>query len=267
MSDSPLPESALRWTVVVPVKGTADGKSRMAPALSAEQRMRLVEAFALDAVSALIASPRVARVIVVTDAQSAVAAPLGALGADIVPDPGAGLNAAVAAGIAAASAVAAARIAGPLPTAGVGSTAGARGTAGVGQTTGLTPAAGAVPTAVAALLGDLPCLTTADVDAALEAAAAHPLAVVPDAEGTGTTLITALPGVPLVPRFGAGSAARHTAAGHAPLELPPTSTLRLDVDTAADLARAEARGLGPATALVVADAARRHTPPPSVTAP
>ncbi len=215
---------------MVPVKGTADGKSRMAPALSAEQRMRLVEAFALDAVSALIASPRVARVIVVTDAQAAVAVPLRALGADIIVDPDAGLNAAVTAGIAAASAD--------------------------------DPA----PRAVAALLGDLPCLTTTDVDAALEAAAAHPLAVVPDAEGTGTTLITALPGVPLVPRFGAGSAARHAAAGHALLELPSISTLRLDVDTAADLARARARGLGPATALVATDAPP-HTSPPPVTTP
>jgi 2-phospho-L-lactate guanylyltransferase len=199
------------WTVVVPVKGTAAGKTRMAPGLDQQQRMLLVEAFALDAVSALIDSALVSRVIVVTDAAAGLSESLRALGADILPDPGAGLNAAVAAGIEAA-----------------------RG-------------ASDRPTAVAALLGDLPCLVTADVDDALARAAAHPLAVVPDAEGSGTTLITALPGVPLVPRFGAGSAARHADAGHTVLDVAPASTLRLDVDTEQDLAAALARGVGPHT--------------------
>jgi 2-phospho-L-lactate guanylyltransferase len=101
--------------------------------------------------------------------------------------------------------------------------------------------------AVAALLGDLPCLVTTDVDDALIRAAAHPLAVVPDAEGSGTTLITALPGVELVPRFGVGSAVRHAQAGHAVLDVAPDSTLRFDVDTEQDLAAALARGVGPRT--------------------
>jgi 2-phospho-L-lactate guanylyltransferase len=205
------------WTVVVPVKGTAAGKTRMAPGLDQRQRMLLVEAFALDAVSALTASALVARVIVVTDAAAGLSESLRALGADIVPDPGAGLNAAVVAGIEAA------------------------------RTSGAAAAGDAGSTAVAALLGDLPCLVTADVDDALTRASAHPRAVVPDAEGSGTTLITALPGVGLVPRFGAGSAARHAEAGHVVLDVAPDSTLRLDVDTEQDLAAALARGVGPHT--------------------
>ncbi|MFB2597564.1 2-phospho-L-lactate guanylyltransferase [Herbiconiux sp. P17] len=196
------------WTVVVPVKGTAAGKTRMAPGLDQRQRMLLVEAFALDAVSALTASALVDRVIVVTDAAAGLSESLRGLGAEIVPDPGAGLNAAVVAGIEAA------------------------------RTRG---------TAVAALLGDLPCLVTADVDDALSRASSHPRAVVPDAEGSGTTLITALPGVELVPRFGVGSAARHAEAGHVVLDVAPESTLRLDVDTEHDLAAALNRGVGPHT--------------------
>ncbi|MCS5718905.1 2-phospho-L-lactate guanylyltransferase [Herbiconiux sp. CPCC 205763] len=208
------------WTVVVPVKGTAAGKTRMAPALDQRQRMLLVEAFALDAVSALTASALVDRVIVVTDAAAGLSESLRGLGAEIVPDPGAGLNVAVAAGIRAARAT---------------------------DGDSATRSAGTVGTAVAALLGDLPCLVTADVDDALTRASSHPRAVVPDAEGSGTTLITALPGVDLVPRFGVGSAARHAGAGHAVLDVAPDSTLRLDVDTEQDLAAALARGVGPHT--------------------
>jgi 2-phospho-L-lactate guanylyltransferase len=206
------------WTVVVPVKGTAAGKTRMAPGLDPRQRMLLVEAFALDAVSALTASDLVERVFVVTDAAAGLSESLRALGADIVADPGAGLNAAVVAGIAAAR----------LP-----------------RDTGGTAAG-----AVAALLGDLPCLVSADVDDALTRASEHPLAVVPDAEGSGTTLITALPGVELVPRFGVGSAARHAQAGHVVLDIAADSTLRLDVDTERDLEVALARGVGPHTGAV-----------------
>jgi 2-phospho-L-lactate guanylyltransferase len=212
-------ESPASWTIVVPVKGTAEGKSRMAPALDQAQRMRLVEAFALDAVSALLRSALVARVIVVTDAAAPVARSLSALGAHIVPDPGRGLNGAVAAGIENARSASPRSGEDEIP----------------------------VPTPVAALLGDLPCLTTSDIDDALMRASGHLLAVVPDAEGSGTTLITAGAGLPLVPRFGAGSAARHVAAGHAVLDVAPDSTLRLDVDTEADLAVAVARGVGPHT--------------------
>jgi 2-phospho-L-lactate guanylyltransferase len=89
---------------------------------------------------------------------------------------------------------------------------------------------------VAALVGDLPALRPEELASALEAAAAHPEAFVPDADGTGTTLLTAAPGHPLRPEFGPGSAARH--ARHAVRLDGVGAGLRRDVDTAADLAAA-----------------------------
>jgi 2-phospho-L-lactate guanylyltransferase len=102
--------------------------------------------------------------------------------------------------------------------------------------------------AVAALVGDLPALLPTELAAALAAATAHRRSFVPDAAGTGTTLLTACPGTPLAPAFGADSAARHGAAA-AVLDAGPG--LRCDVDTEADLQAAVAVGLGPATAAVL----------------
>jgi 2-phospho-L-lactate guanylyltransferase len=104
---------------------------------------------------------------------------------------------------------------------------------------------------VAALLGDLPALRPAELTDALTAAAAHPRSFVPDAGGTGSTLLAARPGVPLRPAFGPGSAARHAAAA-ATLTAGPG--LQRDVDTVDDLRAAADLGLGPATASALADA-------------
>ncbi len=101
---------------------------------------------------------------------------------------------------------------------------------------------------VAALVGDLPALLTAELDAALTAAAAHPRGFVPDSTGTGTTLLTAAPGTALVPRFGVGSAARHAREA---VVLHAGASLRHDVDSAADLAGAAVLGVGPATRAVL----------------
>jgi len=114
--------------------------------------------------------------------------------------------------------------------------------AGIGATGGVGP--------VALLASDLPQLDPLELDAVLVAALAHPLAVVPDLEGTGTTLLAALAAAGLVPRFGAGSRDAHEAAGHHVLEAGPT--VRRDVDTAADLRAAARLGVGPATARVLA---------------
>jgi 2-phospho-L-lactate guanylyltransferase len=75
---------------------------------------------------------------------------------------------------------------------------------------------------------------------------------VPDAPGTGTTLLTALPGTPLRPAFGTGSAGRHAGAA---VRLDAAAGLRHDVDTAEDLATAAGLGAGPATAAFLAEAA------------
>lgn len=81
------------WTIVVPVKGTAAAKSRL------KGTAGLAQAIAIDTIAAVVAASRVARVIVVT---SADAAPFEELGAEVVVDSGAGLNAAVRLGIAGA---------------------------------------------------------------------------------------------------------------------------------------------------------------------
>lgn len=97
---------------------------------------------------------------------------------------------------------------------------------------------------VAALVGDLPALRSEELRAALALAAEHPRAFVIDANGQGTTLLTALPGCPLEPAFGPDSATRHARAATA---VAAGAGLRLDVDTASDLDRARELGLGSAT--------------------
>ena len=120
---------------------------------------------------------------------------------------------------------------------------------------GLAAADPAAPTAV--LLGDLPALQPADLDAALVAASEHHWAFVPDAEGTGTTLVTAAAGLPHALRFGEGSAEQHRDAGYVELDVPQRSGLRRDIDTPAqlaalaELAAAGAVLLGPRTAALL----------------
>jgi 2-phospho-L-lactate guanylyltransferase len=99
-----------------------------------------------------------------------------------------------------------------------------------------------VPTGArrAVLLGDLPGLVPAELTRALALAAQHPRAFVADAAGTGTTLVTAAPGLRWRAAFGAGSASRHRALGLRRLPVPLRSSLRHDVDTPAQLARATA---------------------------
>ena len=100
--------------------------------------------------------------------------------------------------------------------------------------------------AVAALSSDLPALRPEELAAAFASAEAAPRCFVPDAGGSGTTLLTAV-GTALDPRFGPGSAAAHRATGALPL-LGPWPGLAHDVDTEADLRAALALGVGPRTA-------------------
>jgi 2-phospho-L-lactate guanylyltransferase len=95
--------------------------------------------------------------------------------------------------------------------------------------------------AVAALVGDLAALRPGDLEATLAEAASHARGFVADLAGTGTTLLTAAPGL--------GSAARH-----AQLAQPLSAAigLRLDIDTAADLDQARELGVGPATQAILA---------------
>lgn len=110
---------------------------------------------------------------------------------------------------------------------------------------------------VAAMCADLPCLVAAQLDAAL-GAGTDGRWFVADADGTGTTLLAAGRGVDLDPRFGPGSARLHEDSGATPV-LADLPTLRMDVDTEADLKRATGLGVGPHTAeLLDAHPAPRH---------
>jgi 2-phospho-L-lactate/phosphoenolpyruvate guanylyltransferase len=97
---------------------------------------------------------------------------------------------------------------------------------------------------VAALTADIPALRPSELSAALTASRVR--SFVPDLPGTGTVLLAAPAGVPLDPRFGAGSAAAHEASGAVRLR-GDWPTLRRDVDTADDLAAAYALGWAPRT--------------------
>ncbi|HEX7834198.1 MAG TPA: NTP transferase domain-containing protein, partial [Pseudolysinimonas sp.] len=156
------------WTVVIPLKPSAVGKSRLGGDAA------LARAIGLDTVGAARAATRVARVIVVT-ADEALRIELDAMaGIEVVLEPRpAGIAAALAAGLAGVEDV----------------------------------------VARAALLGDLPGLIPEEFDDALAWAEASDRAFVADAEGSGTSLVTARGGVPFIERFGAGSAAAHLAAG------------------------------------------------------
>jgi 2-phospho-L-lactate guanylyltransferase len=103
---------------------------------------------------------------------------------------------------------------------------------------------------VAAMCADLPCLRADDLTAALsEPGPARRF--VADAAGSGTTLLVAASGHDLEPAFGADSARRHRASGAGSVRAA-APTLRLDVDTAEDLRRAVALGVGAHTAEVLA---------------
>ncbi|WP_308279525.1 2-phospho-L-lactate guanylyltransferase [Phycicoccus mangrovi] len=191
--------------VVVPVKGGPLAKSRLP--LPRADRMALADAFARDTVAAAASLPGV-RVLVVTG--DPVVAAWAEVVAQVVPDPGGGLDAAVRAGVAAAR------------------------TTGAGR--------------AVVLLGDHPALTGTELAATLERTGRLPRAVVPDADGTGTALLDlALDDGPAPTRFGAGSAAAHADLGWQTVRVPAAG-LRTDVDDAASLADAVALGVGAHTA-------------------
>jgi len=210
-----------RVDLVVPVKPLWSAKSRLRGAAGAggATHRRLALALALDTVAAARAAQGVGTVLVVST-DPTVAAELATAGVAVEPDgPRPGLNAALAHG---------ARLL-------------RRSTDGC----------------VGALQADLPALTPAELDGALDAARAlftagtAVRAFTADAAGSGTTLLLAAPGADLRPRFGPDSARRHRACGAAELH-GDWPRLRCDVDTGADLRRAAELGLGPHSRTVLA---------------
>jgi 2-phospho-L-lactate/phosphoenolpyruvate guanylyltransferase len=233
--------TAQSWSLVIPVKVLAQAKSRLA-GLTGTTRPELALAMAADTIAAAAAAASVAAVLVVTDdpAVNEIATGLGAL---VLADrPAAGLNDALAYGAAHA------------------------------QT--LWPERGR-----AGLAGDLPAARPDELTAALAAAARLGEAFVPDADGTGTVLYAAAPGVEFRPQFGPGSRDRHLANGAVEIgpgeigaaeigtaEIGTAETgetaqhaalagLRRDVDTVDDLRRAAELGLGERTRALLAASA------------
>ena len=214
MSPSPPDLGTGAWVLVVPVKRLASAKTRLA-ALAGPLRPELALGFAADTVRAALACPPVAGVVVVTD-EPAARSELTALGALVVPDePDAGLNPALA--------------------------------YGAGRARKARPGA-----SLGALAADLPALRPAELAIALDAAATRDHVLVPDAAGTGTTLLTARAPADLRPAFGPGSRAAHLAAGAVDLAGLGLESLRRDVDTERDLRAALRLGVGPRTRETVA---------------
>jgi 2-phospho-L-lactate/phosphoenolpyruvate guanylyltransferase len=179
------------WTVVVPLKPPAIGKSRLA--VLAEDRPGMARAIAQDTLAAACACHRVDEVVVVS-ADRSWELPEGAR---LVPE--------------------------PRPT-----------TIDDAVARGLDTVSGQAPRAV--LLGDLSGLDAGDLAEALDAADHLDRGLVRDVEGTGTTLVTARAGIPLVTAFGPASALHHRHLDYVDLPVRGSSTLRRDVDTADHLA-------------------------------
>ncbi|CAN5803987.1 2-phospho-L-lactate guanylyltransferase [soil metagenome] len=203
----------LRWVAVVPVKALATAKSRLATG-SDERRRALAGAFAADTVAALRAADDVRAVVLVCSDKVLVAA-LAAPGVVLVdePTPG-GLNEAARAGVDWA-------------------------------------ATHHGDAAIVVLPADLPALRPRDVTRVLRLAANHPRTALADGEGSGTTMLTGLPGSPPRPRFGSGSYAAHLADGAVAIDATGLDRAARDVDTEPDLDEVRRLGVGPATEAVL----------------
>ncbi|WP_073952684.1 2-phospho-L-lactate guanylyltransferase [Streptomyces kebangsaanensis] len=197
------------WIALVPAKPFARAKTRCA-GLTPDARRSLAKAMLTDVVRRLRGVPAVHSVVVVT------------------ADP-------EVTGLALASGAAAS---------GSGRFPGLNGEVGEA----LEAVGGAAPAAALALImGDLAGAGTADYATALTLAARHRRAVVGDADGTGTTLLTLRDAADFRPFLGPGSLRRFHAAGYHDLGVGPSSPLRRDVDTVDHLLSLPPHTLGPAT--------------------
>lgn len=201
-------EDRPRYAVLVPVKPTSRGKSRLR-ALGERARCDLALAFAQDTVAAALACPRVDHVVVVTDDLD-VGRHLAALGATVVADSEQDdLNVSLV--------HAAADLHHKHPKASIG-----------------------------ALCADLPALRPGELDAALGGASREYMSFVSDADRIGTTVVTAPDVERFRPTFGLRSRDAHLSAGAVEVagELP---SVRRDVDTPDHLVTAMALGVGART--------------------
>jgi 2-phospho-L-lactate/phosphoenolpyruvate guanylyltransferase len=184
------------WTILVPVKDTARGKSRIA--LPADSRKRLAIAMATDTVTA---AARCGRVLVIVETESDAAA-LGVIPGVVAHRTGVtGLNESIQDGVKATSSLGIAQVTDPI----------------------------------AVLPGDLPGLDPDELAEVLALCSVHRFSVVADHQGVGTTLLAATDVTALRAQYGSDSFRRHQRSGAVPIELPPGSTLHWDIDTLGDL--------------------------------
>jgi 2-phospho-L-lactate guanylyltransferase len=207
--------------LIVAVKRLSAAKTRLAPMFSAPTRENIVLAMLVDTLTAATRVASVRRITVVTPDDVAAAAATE-LGAEVISDPTPDghsdpLNNAI---------VAAERA--------------------VSEST----------SNIVVLQGDLPALQTQELAEAIAAARRYERSFVADRPGTGTAALCAF-GVPVDPRFGPDSSARHRRSGA--IELTGAwPGLRCDIDTPDDLAVARRLGMGPATTRAIAGAASRR---------
>jgi 2-phospho-L-lactate/phosphoenolpyruvate guanylyltransferase len=193
----------VRTAAAVPVKDFARAKRRLRARFDDRAVERILRALLADVLGALAEAKRVERTFVLSD-DAAVADAARACGAGVrlrVPDPG--LNAAI------------------------------DGAAAECAAEGFD--------AQLVVLGDLPLLTGADVDAIVAAGEGAPVVIAPSDDG-GTALLLRRPPLAIPARFGPESASAHEAAarerGLAPriwTALPPSA--QIDLDTPEDAAR------------------------------
>jgi 2-phospho-L-lactate/phosphoenolpyruvate guanylyltransferase len=182
---------------IVPQKALSTAKSRLGASLGPKQRIELSLALLRIVCGALRAAPGIERVTVMTP-DPAVGGRVGAWGVAVVPDPGPGLNAALA-----------------------------RMITRVGRSA-----------ACLIIAGDLPLLSAADVASLLAAGGSRTLVLAPSKEGTGTNAVLIPAGMPFRPAYGPGSLRRHRLGaqllGYEAVEVRRPG-LTFDVDGAADL--------------------------------
>ncbi|GAB7004741.1 2-phospho-L-lactate guanylyltransferase [Nocardioides sp. AN3] len=209
MSTNQSPSSAATWTAVIPVKAWAQAKSRLE--MAEDDRTEFARAVSLDTLDAVAASRLVARILVVTSEPQLAEATVSLPSAVVLHEsPGESLD--------------------PLNDA-----------IRLARDWAITHA----PTSpIVVIPADLPALTTASLEAALDQLAWFDRTHVPDHRGTGTTLSAAVGPDLLTPRYGPGSERAHAAAGSVPI-LEVDGGVRLDVDDLEDLASATSLGLGP----------------------
>lgn len=196
----------LRIVALLPFRGLANAKSRLAGALSEDERRALALALLNRAVAA-VAGAGVERVAVVTRDPALAGAGLDP-SAEVLLQDGEGLNAAVR----------------------------------QGQRWALDGGADGL----LVLLPDLPTLDVADVRALIDAAAPGAAVIAPDRHGAGTNALLLAPPDAIAPAFGAGSAVRHRrslALADIPVTDVERRGTHLDLDTPEDIrALEESRG-------------------------